>query len=357
MPSRELTGSLISVVLFAAAVLVVWSFLSALVTPLLVFLLGVLLAVVLYPIKRFLSERWKLPGIVAVAIPVIGSLVVFVGAFVLIVPIVAEQLRNLQDLARTLQTNPGQTDLVEHWPQLRRVIGTDEAQLVLKRLVGAQAALAGDLLGIISRVLEGLSFAFFTMLVLVFTLAGMEVLTHSVLMAFPEDRRDRAVRAARRIGHGVAMWGLVNVGLATMTGVLTFLGFMLIGLENALLFGAFQGLGEFIPNVGPLAAGAIVALAATVTSPDKVGLVVLISVGVQVLQSFVTPLFLGRTVDLHPVSIVLGVLLLGTKFGLLGALIAVPVLLIVKVLYEEFYLSDRQPLHDVQLRDALRADQ
>lgn len=356
MSSRTVVQNLFPVALAILGLLLIWALLGNLLTPVLVFVLGVLLAIVLYPVKQFMVSRWNWPNVVAVAFTVTVALTALLGLIAVVVPTLIEQVRNVAQLTEGLTTNAGESELADRLPnQAAGVLANDDVQSVLNGLRTAPSSVAQTLLDVATQVVSVLGYAFFVVLVMVFTLAGTESLVRSLLQAVPERSRERTERALERIRHGIATWGLANIVLSLLTGGATAIGYGLVGVENALLYGVIQGLGELVPNVGPIVAGGVAVLGVLLSNPALVLPVLGVTVAVQVLEGFIAPLFYGKTVRLHPVSIVLTVLLLGSRFGLLGALLAVPVLVIIKVLYEEFYLSHRSEVNEQEVTDVLQA--
>ena len=113
------------------------------------------------------------------------------------------------------------------------------------------------------------------------------------------------------------------------------IAFSAIGLESPLLFGVLCGLTDLIPYIGPYIGGT----AATVigfTEGTGVGIAVLIAcVIVQLVENYIfQPVVMSKSTKLHPVVIIIGLLLFGHFFGIIGMIVASPVLAILKVIYE-----------------------
>jgi predicted PurR-regulated permease PerM len=122
---------------------------------------------------------------------------------------------------------------------------------------------------------------------------------------------------------------------AAAVGVLTWLGFMLLGFPYALLLGVVAGVFNVVPYMG-LVASLIPALIIAIFSNDilwslgKIGIVFAV---VQVLDSAVLgPKIVGESVGLHPVWVILALSVFGFFLGFLGLLIAVPLAVLIKLL-------------------------
>ena len=110
------------------------------------------------------------------------------------------------------------------------------------------------------------------------------------------------------------------------------IGLTIAGLEAPILFALFCAVTDIIPYFGPYIGGIPAVIVGFTMSPIT-GICVLISIViVQLLENnFYQPLIMGHTMKLHPVTIMIGLLLFGHFFGILGMVIATPVIAVLKV--------------------------
>ena len=113
------------------------------------------------------------------------------------------------------------------------------------------------------------------------------------------------------------------------------IGFSLAGLKAPLVFALFCALTDIIPYFGPWIGG-IPAVVVGFTMSPLIGLLTLIAIFVvqQLENNFYQPLIMGHTMSLHPIVIMLGLLLFGHFFGVLGMIIATPVIACIKVIID-----------------------
>ncbi len=126
---------------------------------------------------------------------------------------------------------------------------------------------------------------------------------------------------------------------ATFVALLSAFGYRLIGLELWLIIAIIAGLFNMIPFVGPWIAG-ILAVGVALVSGDLTTVILagVVALVVQQLDNhFVSPLVLRATVKLHPALIILALLVGGSVGGLLGVVLAVPLLAAAKVLAGHFW--------------------
>lgn len=123
-------------------------------------------------------------------------------------------------------------------------------------------------------------------------------------------------------------------------GIFTTIGFLIIRLPYALVLGIISGVFEIIPYFGPWL-GAVPAVIITILyAPTKIIWTILMVIVVQQLEgSFITPKIIGDHVGLHPIYIILSLWIGGMFFGIVGMLFAVPVVLIIRVIIKNLYLS------------------
>jgi len=134
----------------------------------------------------------------------------------------------------------------------------------------------------------------------------------------------------RRFIKGAALDSLVVF-------IVTSIGFWLIGLRAPLLFGLFCGITNVIPYAGPYIGGIPAALVGFSISPITGVLTLIVLVVIQTLEgNFLQPLIMSKSTKLHPVTIILGLLIFGYFFGIVGMAIATPVISCLKTIITFF---------------------
>lgn len=117
-------------------------------------------------------------------------------------------------------------------------------------------------------------------------------------------------------------------------GVLAFIGYLIIGMPYALLLALFLAITDIIPYIGPIIGIAPAVLIALTVSPALLIKVVIVNIIVQQCEgNLLSPQIMGRTLKLHPMAIVAALLIGGELAGLVGLILAVPVLAVLKVVW------------------------
>ena len=116
--------------------------------------------------------------------------------------------------------------------------------------------------------------------------------------------------------------------------VVSIIGFSIIGLKSPVLFALFCAITNLIPYVGPYIGG-VAAVLVGFTQSSLIGILTVVFIVItQALESnFLHPIVIGKKMDLHPVTIVVSLLIFGYYFGIMGMIVATPIVAILKVIY------------------------
>ena len=156
----------------------------------------------------------------------------------------------------------------------------------------------------------------------------------------PLRPRKTVLRIASEINQILHRFIFGEVFTAAVVGALATIAYLIIGVPYAFILGFLAALFEFIPYFGPWLGAAPAAVIAYLAGPNKLLWTVVADVLIQQLENlFITPRILGEVVDLHPVYIILSLWAGGLFFGIIGMFLAVPVVLILRVIVKHIYLS------------------
>lgn len=145
-------------------------------------------------------------------------------------------------------------------------------------------------------------------------------------------------KVSLRLGLFVRAW----IFDATFVGTLLGFGFYIIGIPSALPLGVIAGLGHLIPYFGPIIGGVPAIILSIMQTGDlsQVPFIILVVLGVYTIDNgFVQPFVFGKSVDIHPIVIILLIIAGGQLFGLVGMLLAVPLATVVKTTAKEIYFA------------------
>ena len=150
----------------------------------------------------------------------------------------------------------------------------------------------------------------------------------------PKDSRLDATKLFNEMSQAHRGWALASLSNVGSSTILTGTGLYFLGVPGAYVLGFLAGLGELIPNIGPLI-GALPALLLTlVADPDKFFYVVGMFIIIQTVQSYtISPMVMRFGVELPVLVTIISVLVFGMLFGFLGVLVAIPLVADMVVLW------------------------
>lgn len=191
------------------------------------------------------------------------------------------------------------------------------------------------IVSIMSNLVSGLGTIFFGLIVGLYMLFDFDDVTNLLLKMFPKRHQMEVANLVEKIGFEVRKCVNGTLLVACMVFVCDTVGFSILGLKSALLFGLFCGITDLIPYIGPYL-GTIVATVVGLTQSPLLGLgVFVIACVVQLIESYVLqPIVMSRATNLHPVVIICGLLIFGHFFGILGMVLATPIMSVIKVILE-----------------------
>lgn len=342
---------LLMVALAVLGLLLVAQLAGAVAAPLVFVLLAAVLALGLNPLVARLEGRFGVPRSVGAGL-VVGGLVLFALAFVaLVVPlIVSEGVRfaqGLPEMLRTLQS--GALEAARKYPALAPLL-ENRSFADPSKLLGSGMLESGGLsavtnlasfVGVMANAL--VSGVLLTMLVL-FLLMSPEPVVKGILGGIPPRSRPIVERTLIRVGSQLGSWLVGAITVSASVGVIVGVGLRIVGFQDALLFGVIAAVTNLIPFVGPVIGMVPPVLMAVSGGHWSLALwAVGIALVSQQLDAYLlSPIIYGRTVKLHPASSIVAVLVFGSLMGLVGVFLAVPLVIILKALYEEVYLSVMQ---------------
>lgn len=331
------------------------------------FLVALLIALLLNPLVRGLGRVW-IPRGLAVALVYLAFAAVVALAILALATVVVQQTRHASHRVDSYFTvgsgHPPRTgaenDLArfQHWlnaHHLRRIDVQKQGEKFLNQ-VGTK-----DVQKYTSKALnwaEGAGVAIFSLLfsavlvivVSIYMLLDMERLTLAVNRRFPpRGRGGLIVRMEQAIASYVKGQLLLSLIIGASSGlglwILGLLGLLPNGGRYALLFGAWAGVTELIPYIGPWLGGAPPVLYALVQHPLSALWVALLFLGIQQLEGHVVvPKVMGHSLRLHPLLVIFGLLAGGEIYGFPGILVALPLLAAGRAAWEFF--AERVELAD-----------
>lgn len=318
--------------LFIIACFYTLYFARALILP---FTLAFLLNFLLRPVVRAL-KRVKIPELIGAALVLIALLgIVGYGAIKLSKP-AAEWMERAPE---SLQKIEFKVDF------LRKPAETvNKATEALKKIMSMGVEHVAEVEirhpGFVDTILTGtqevVAKSSVMFILLFFLLASGDMFIQKLIKLFPGLReKKRVVKITRAAEHHISRYLFTVTVINLFMGVALGIGMFLIGMPNPVLWGVMGGFLVFLPYLGPLIGITIVTVIAFLTF-DSIGRILLapaIYIALETVQGqIITPMLVGQRFALNPVAIFIWLIFWGWLWGVIGALLAVPMLTVFKIL-------------------------
>lgn len=297
------------------------------------FLVGLVIAYLLHPVVEQLEKR-KVPRLVAVLLIYASFVLVMTISVINAIPIFTKQLIELSDdLPRLTQWYHS---WMSEWEANKYFLpdtvqsGVDRVILQSKErmshsvseLVANAKSTLGKLLGY--AVVPFIAF---------YLLKDMKDIHRGLILLIPRKYRTATLQILREINDSLGKYIHGQMVVALIVGGLAYLGYWLIDMPYPFVLASFVCITNIIPYIGPLIGAFPAVLVALTISTKTVLLVAGINLAVQILEgNILSPNIVGKSLHLHPLLIIFALLLGETLGGIVGMIVAVPILAICKVL-------------------------
>jgi predicted PurR-regulated permease PerM len=154
--------------------------------------------------------------------------------------------------------------------------------------------------------------------------------------------RERVLQVADRIVQTTSRYMLGNLAISVICGSIYGVTAVILGIPYPLALAVIAGVLDLIPSIGATIAGVIVALAALTVSPAAFVIFLIVMVVYQQLENYVLqPTIIGKAARISGFTVLASVLAFGALFGLVGAIIAVPIAAGIQIVVEELTAARR----------------
>lgn len=289
--------------------------------------------------RRILSLGGRLPRWAALLILYFAILSVMAGVVYAIVPTLVNQAQNfvseLPEYLEMARNRLTATGLLQG--DGRQGTGDEDGGSLAE--VAKEAPASGIITGALTGIwkLLGGIFGLVTILVLTFYLIlESEMLFKGVLNLFPKENRPLVGQISRQVRDKISAWIIGQLLLSAIVGIITALVLAILGVPYFFVLGLIAAIGEVIPYLGPfLASIPAILTAATVSYNLAIG-VAAFYVALQLLENnLLVPKIFGHEVQLSAAVVIMVIVIGGSIYGILGALLAVPTAAILQVLFQE----------------------
>lgn len=322
--------------------------------------LGVLLGLAMERAVDWL-ERIRIPRGLGAPLVLVAGLAVVAGIGAMIGPSIRDQSKELskelpkamerveqwvnQTPVKSLVSQQPQGQQPPQQPQQAQQQGQQQQQ---QQQGGLTAQLGRELRGatkflfpIVSSIFGAVGGLVLVLFLAMYIAATPHLYREGMLHLVPHRHRERARDVLSTLRDTLRQWLVARLMAMVIIGLITGGGLALIGVKGAAALGVLAGLLEFVPFFGPIVSAVPAIAVALIDSPQKALWVIGLYLIVQQLEgNVVTPLLLEKRLDIPPVLTVVVVAALGVVFGVIGMLIAEPLLAAALVTTKMLYVQD-----------------
>lgn len=189
----------------------------------------------------------------------------------------------------------------------------------------------------------------------VYMLIDANRLRNTILLLYPPEVRARRRVVLHRIGRRMSSWLAGQLILSGMMGVAVFVGLLLLRVPYALPLAMFATVGEMVPVIGPILGCTPALILALLHSRWQFWAVLIMVLVLQKVENlFIGPRVMSRKVAISPLTAFVAFLIGATVFGIVGALMAIPVAAVMQVAFEEAFVARRERRKDLARAGTLR---
>ncbi|MDB7088447.1 AI-2E family transporter [Enterococcus mundtii] len=292
---------------------------------------------ILNPIVGLLMKT-KIKRIWAVAIVLLLLVAALVWILLSVIPSLVQQISSLAsntpNFIRQVETWLAEVaqwsvfkdvDINKYFEQLDISYGT-----IIQQFLSGLSNSLGSIVGTIASATIVIITAPF---ILFYMLKDGEKLVPNIKRFFPEKRREQIVELLGQLNKTLANYISGQAIECLFVGTFTFLGYFALGVDYAFLFGVIAGLTNLIPYLGPYLGLAPAFLVTVFNDPFKALLCCVVVLIVQQLDgNIIYPNVIGKSLKIHPLTIIIVLLVAGNIAGLLGIFLGVPFYAICKTI-------------------------
>ena len=303
----------------------------------LMLIISTLTAFILRPLVRLLEFKLNLKRGVA-----IGSVFLLVGGIAFFtlyetIPLLISRFRLMYDQLRQFPFDRKLTLAAKEMTVYLPFIDSSTIELKVHEFIQQVIFSAGDAAGTAVSYIVNLAIVPF---VTYFILAEGDVGIKKIVETIPNKYFEMSLNIMDKVGRELISYLRGLILECSIVGGLSMIGFMIIGVPYAVIIGVLTGIANLVPYLGPLAGASLAILASlTVTGDFQMFLpIALLSVMIRLIDDLVLqPICFGKSLDMHPVAVVLTLIIGHQLMGVSGMVISIPIATILRVSAAETY--------------------
>ncbi len=314
------------------------------------FYIGFFLSWLMTPVARMINRYFKIPIRFSNYLALLLSIVIVIVFFFVVIPLAifqgASLVQSLPQILKDFNKNVVSSEIVNqdyvNWFMNTFNITQDSIINAIKNSFDVVASGVGYVLDkafgfitIIAQIIFGYIIAFYFM-------GSISNFVKGILNLFNIDSNNKYRKLVLDMSKMLFSYIRGVVIISSLIFVLMTVGAAIIGIESPIVFGLISGVTNIIPYLGPVLGGIPIFIVALSMGWQQAILVVILIFIVQFIENnFFQPKIMSHVTNLHPVTIMIGLLVFANLFGFFGMIIATPVLSMIKVWLKQSRWKDK----------------
>jgi predicted PurR-regulated permease PerM len=337
-PSQVPAGLVAKVVLVTAAVVGGLYFIYLTRDVIGLILIAVFFALAIAPAVNWLDRRARLPRWLAILVVYLGIGGSIFGIGLLLVPPLVDGINDLSDdlpgYVEDLRENETFREYDDRYEITDKL--TEQAEDLPSRLGDAAGTLRDVTVGVFSSFIK----LFSILVISFFLLIDGDRIIGWVYRQLPADRQRRLRIVGDDVSDAITGYVFGNFVISILAGIVTYVTLSILDIPFAVPLAIMFAFFDLVPMVGATVGGILVALVVAIAGDLPVDLIVwgvVLILYQQVENNIIQPFVYGRTVEIHPLAVIVAILIGAALLGILGALIAIPVAAAVQSVVRDYW--------------------
>jgi AI-2 transport protein TqsA len=290
------------------------------------FVLAVFLTYCLTPFVEMLIRWMKCPRSLAMVITILLGCIALLLIGMLVSAAVGEMTRNMEAYQEQLGVIIQRMVSALH---LEERLGIEDPEQLYGKLFSVPAETAKNIFtGIINSVMAVVKNGLLVVIFMIFILSGKQI------------AKSPPGGVLHEIESSIKRYSISMILTSGVTGFLVGLTFSILGVDFAWMFGFLAFLLNFIPSIGSIIATIlplpVIILSPELSIPARILAIIIPTVILFCIGNLIQPRLMGKSLNLHPVTVLMSLMFFGVIWGIVGMLLATPVTAVLRMLFEKF---------------------
>lgn len=351
--SKTIANGLLRALIIVLITVLVLYFAYLIQTVIVYLIVSLILALIANPLVQFLEKKLKLSSSFAAIITILVFVLVITGFILLFVPLIISQANNLA----LLDTNNLQLQFLNIEHKIENYFNVEHFNL---NELATKANLTSKInfsfftnfIDVILNFLASFGMGLVSVLFITFFFVkDQKAFKENARRLLPDTNEDKILHSISKINHLLTRYFIGLLLQLSVVFVLYLIVLLIFGTQNIFIIAFLCALLNIIPYIGPII-GTILAAVLTMLSlighdfrSEILPTTIYVIVGFLIVQAIDNnisqPIISSRSVNSHPLEIFLIILISGITFGIVGMIVAIPVVTMIKVILKEFFPNNK----------------